>query len=195
MTHLTPSEFIDMLDGQLASERARHAESCEMCGAQVESLRSALLESAAADVPEPSPAFWDRFSDRVREGIKDRTPRNVPWLEWLRSSPRPMFAAAAGVALVLTIGWRVLPLSDHVWPSRSMPVDGIDAGLSREDPGTEVAWDAVRAAAETVAWDDAQEAGIDAPPDAAEAEMIRLSDSERQRLIALIEEELKRSGD
>jgi hypothetical protein len=195
MTHLTPSEFIDLLDGQLPCERARHVESCDMCGAQMESLRSALLESAAAEVPEPSPIFWDRFSDRVREGIGDRPPRNAPWLEWLHLDPRSVFAATAGVAIVLTIGWRVLPLSDNDGPSRSMPaVHGIDGGLSREDPAAENGWDEVRAAAETVAWEDAQEAGIDARPDAAEAAIMRLSDSERRQLMTLIEEELKRSG-
>jgi hypothetical protein len=193
MTHLTPAEFIDLLDGRLPKERARHAEACEMCGALVESLRSALLESAAADVPEPSPIFWERFSDRVREGIDDGTPRNVPWPEWLHLRPRSMIAAAAGVAIVLTIGWRVLPLSDNERLSRSLPVaDGIDA--TREDRGAEDAWDEVRSAAETVAWEDAQEAGIDARPDAAEAAIMGLSDTERRRLMTLIEEELKRSG-
>ncbi len=195
MTHFTPSEFIDLLDGQLPRARARHVESCEMCGAQMESLRSALLESAAADVPEPSPIFWDRFAERVREGINDRTQRNVAWLEWRTLNPRTLVVAAAGVAIVLTIGWRVLPLSDNDGRIPGGPVaDGIDVGFSRDDPATEHGWDEVRAAAETVAWEDAQEAGIDARPDAAEAAIMRLSDSERRRLMTLIEEELKRSG-
>jgi hypothetical protein len=194
MNHLTPSEFVDLLDGQLPRQRQRHAESCEVCGTQLDALRRALHDSAGADVPEPSPLFWEQFSARVRDGIEEPVV-GVPWLDWLRSSPRSLVATAAMVVVVAGLAWRMGPSSENREPMVAPSLGAPDAGLSPEDSAQEDEWNAVRAAAETAGWDDVKEAGIGAAPDAAESAIMRLSDSERRRLIALIEEELKRSGD
>jgi hypothetical protein len=195
MNHLTPSEFVDLVDGHLPRERVRHVESCGMCGAQVEDLRRALFDSSAADVPEPSPLFWERFAERVRDGIDEPKP-HAWWLHWPGWNLRSTVAAAAILAIAVAIGWRMVRLPEQDVPSRGLPIAEVpDAGSSPIESAPDDAWNAVRAAAETAAWEDVQEAGIAAPADAAEAAILRLSDSERRQLMTLIEEELKRSGD
>jgi hypothetical protein len=188
MTHLTPSEFVDLLEGQLPRERARHADDCELCGAQVETLRRALDESAALEVPEPSPLFWNHLSERVQKGIQE-TPEPHRW--W--PSPQATLAWAATLVLVAVVGLRMLsrPVSDATSPT---PV--AQGSPSRiEEPGLDdEGWAAVRAAADGLGWDDVQEAGISAQPGLAEGAILGLSEAERQHLMKLLEEELKQSG-
>ena len=76
MSHLSPSEFVDLAEHALEPGRAAHAAACDACRAQAAIVRDALRMTAAVDaVPEPSPLFWEHFSARVREGI-DAAPRS-----------------------------------------------------------------------------------------------------------------------
>lgn len=191
MNHLSPSEFVDLLEGQLPDERARHASSCALCSSQVEELRDALRQSAGVLPPEPSPLFWDHLSNRVREGISEPAGRRF---DRLLLRPRLAFALAALVVLA-AIGWRVMDLQQT--PERPAGLTATNAAESMKpgsDPAADRAWDAVRAAAENVAWEDAQEIGIAGPPGSAERAILNSSDSEQKQLISLLEEELKRTG-
>jgi hypothetical protein len=189
MNHLTAAELVDLLDGQLAPDRARHAESCEMCRAQIDGLRATLLRSAEATVPEPSPLFWDHLSARVREHIAADAPADRrARFSWIRAHRWLMVAGGTAAMVLVTTHWITesdLNLFRHA-PQQT--VDLLD------DAEGEKAWAAVREAAEDIAWEDAQEAGITAPPGSAEDAMTRLTDKERERLITLLEEELKRTG-
>ena len=195
MSHLTPSEFVDLLEGQLAAERARHADSCAACRSQLEDLQAALRQTAGLPLPEPSPLFWDHFTNCIREGIAQPEPAGRPRLDWMRLHPRAAFAALAALLVLVAAGWRVLP------PQRAgdrgaerTAISTADPASAASDPAADRAWDAVRAAAANLAWEDAQEAGIAAPPGSAEQAILELSDSERQHLMSLLEEELKRTG-
>ena len=55
-------------------------------------------------------------------------------------------------------------------------------------------WAVVRVAAEDLAWEDVQEAGIAASPGAAEDVALRLTADERSELARLLDQELKRNG-
>jgi hypothetical protein len=52
----------------------------------------------------------------------------------------------------------------------------------------------VRAAAEDIAWEDVQEAGISAVPGSAEGVALELSADERLELARLLDHEMKRNG-
>jgi hypothetical protein len=67
--HLTAAELIDALDDALAPSRATHVTACSACQARIDGLRVTLNTTREADVPEPSPLFWDHFSARVAEAI------------------------------------------------------------------------------------------------------------------------------
>src|SRR5437867_2824093 len=69
MKHLSAEEFVDAAEGTLAAVRAAHLRTCEACRTQADSLGALLRDTAAIDVPDPSPLFWDHFSARVRERI------------------------------------------------------------------------------------------------------------------------------
>ena len=95
--------------------------------------------------------------------------------------------------MVLLIGIWQLPHDDE--PAfQDRATGGADLVLPRDEAESDEAWAAVRAAAENVALEDVHEAGITARPGSAEGAMTALTDQERERLLVLLEEELKRPG-
>jgi hypothetical protein len=103
MTHLTPDQFVDALDGALPSDRQAHLEVCDVCRAEVAALRSAMA-LAQSDAPiEPSPLFWDHLESRVHDAVGAAA---VPpashrwWTGW-----RVATAAAAAMAALGLAGW------------------------------------------------------------------------------------------
>ena len=190
MSHLTAAEFVDLLEGRLGPERARHADSCGACQAQIDGLRDALLRSADLRVPEPSPLFWEQFASRVQhrifssDDLEDRRVRR-PALLWLG-------AAAATVLIALSwMRFSTVPGDSTHAPSL---VRGVDAVADFDDWEKEEAWAVIRAAAEQISAEEVDDAGLSAQPGAVDSAMNRLTEKERERLITLIEEELKRSG-
>jgi hypothetical protein len=79
--HLSAQEFVDAADGALIAARVRHIDECESCRDQLDALRQLMSEvDLAADVPDPSPLFWDHFSQRVRAATAAESPVSVvPW--------------------------------------------------------------------------------------------------------------------
>ena len=75
MKHLSQAEFVDLIESQspLPAARAQHAEECERCRTEAESLRAMRLVASRDAMPEPSPLFWDHFSARVAEQVRNRT--------------------------------------------------------------------------------------------------------------------------
>jgi hypothetical protein len=192
MSHLSPSELVDLLDGLLAPARAAHAECCESCRAQCDELRRTLGESAAAGIPEPSPMFWDHLSARIREDIAQTTGPGGSRSAWLQWSPRSALAALAAVLIAAMAAWSLLPRQAAV---EERPATGLAATQTpRDDAEAERAWALVNAAAEQAGWEDVEDAGLSARPGSAEGAILDMSDAERVQLIRLLEEELKRSG-
>jgi hypothetical protein len=96
-------------DGELpAAERARveeHLRGCQECGARLADLARA---DRAAGVPDPGPAYWDRFNARVMDRVEreaDGPGARVlrPKGGWMREQLRYLVPAAAAAALVLVI--------------------------------------------------------------------------------------------
>jgi predicted transcriptional regulator len=203
MSHLNAAEFVDLLDGNLEPERARHADACAMCRRQVDDLRGALASGLAAEQPEPSPLFWESFSARGREGLDAAPERGGrQWLPWILA-PR-VLAAAAAMAVLAATGfiWRAELTRSvdrgavvYAPTNQNSTAAAGDPQIDVRDLDPDDAWAAVSAIADSVAWEEAREAGFGAQPGEAERALGSLTDVERARLAALLEAELKKTGD
>ena len=65
--HLSDEMLIDALDG--AAGPLSHARECDGCGRRLEPLREALGQATEAEVPEPSPLYWQAFRAQVGRRI------------------------------------------------------------------------------------------------------------------------------
>ena len=187
MNHLTDSELVDALDGQAPLAVGAHLRECPTCRERIGGFAELLAHARAADVPEPSPLFWDHLSARIRVDIaRDPTPGRARWLAW------PAWAPLAGLALVVTAliaGLvRDVPQSD---PEALVAAD--DVRLQESD-AVEAAW---ALTADLVGSGDAV-AAIDAEgivrPGSAELAAADLTAEERVELVRLLQLELKAGG-
>jgi hypothetical protein len=92
--HLGEEALIDLMEGVADAGARAHASSCLHCRARLEQAAAGLELASEADVPEPSPLFWDAFRRRVDERIVsgDREPA---WKRLAVRSMAPWLAAAA----------------------------------------------------------------------------------------------------
>ncbi len=201
MKHLSPAEFVDYADGALDPARAAHLDACASCRASAAALHATMERaSLAADVPEPSPLFWDHLSARIREQIAGKRPAR-PWnLRWIAQPGFvPVAAAAIVVALVsasVTL-WRVPPPV----PSLASPVPS-GVAHSREtaadpsvDDNANEMWDVLAAVASDLEWEDVHAEGMTVPPAAVDRAVLRLTPVELSELQRLLHSEMKGSGD
>jgi len=101
MTRHVPDESLpDLAEGRGPDADRAHARVCAPCASRVAEARSALELARRAEVPEPSPLYWDAMRRSVGRRIgEERRPRPI-WA-WLA----PAAAAAALVAtFLLTTG-------------------------------------------------------------------------------------------
>lgn len=104
MSHLSPETFVDLLDGTLPETAVPHLGECDVCRRQLAELRVTWQAASEAEVPEPSPLFWEHLSARVHEAVAAEGQPRAPWwkLDW---SWRPFGIAAAGLAAVVLAVW------------------------------------------------------------------------------------------
>jgi hypothetical protein len=195
MTHLTPEEFVDLLDGRLAAARVAHAGTCPTCRAQAATLRQALVDAGRVEPHEPSPLFWEHFSARVADAIRHEpaTPRSAEWRPWQRGLGVSFALAAAVLALVTfaALSTRTTPASVG---DRPAVVAAAPAEWDTDAIDEDEAWTLLRSAAGEIEWDDVQDAGFAPKPGSAARAVDTLTADERAELASLLEEELKRSG-
>ena len=200
MNHLSRSELIDLLDGQLAAERAQHADRCADCRNQADGLRSALSIVETQTIPEPSPLFWDHLSARIGEAI-DREPLPQSW--WVRFVPdarlRVTLATTALVCIAALAGyggwtWRSMstPAAPRIAHSEATPPSVHPDAFHETVPGD--AWDVIAAAAEELEVEEAHAIGIAPRPGPVERVTLDLTPEERFELVRLIEDEMKGNG-
>lgn len=203
--HLNDAEFADLIDDILPDERRQHLDRCESCRARAAGLTAVLARAAEADVPEPSPLFWEHFSARVAGAIRESSPAGAPATSgfgWLRR-PSVVWMSAAAVALVVLVA----ALSRGVQPQEpNVPRARVPAteaatllpgvNIDADDLDADQAWALVRTAADDLEWreEDAHAAGLSARPDSAETAVLDLSAEERIELARLLNDELRRSG-
>ena len=181
MTHLTPDELIDAMEGLLAADRQAHLATCEECQAQLASLSMALSDAKDAGVPEPSPLFWQHFSERVATAIRHDTARGSNGPSWLRWQILVPLGAVALIVLGLMIS---VPRSDS--PEPSLAVQAPEAPQAIDN------WVMVTELVGNIDLDVATAAGV-IEPGVAEEAVLQLSAEERQELTRLLKAELQRA--
>lgn len=214
MTHLSESEFVDLVEepegpggkATLDPRRAAHAETCASCSRQAASLRAMLRQTAAVDVPEPSPLFWAHLSDRVRSGVAttEAAEEAADAARWGWNSFRARLvplAVAAALFLAALAGLQLIPIGPHEGAPASLVADrAANPALAPARPETtpdaenaEV-WALLTAAASDVALEDAHAAGMHVYPAAIDHAVQDLTAAELNELGRLLQSELKRSS-
>jgi len=99
--HLSDESLLRLAQGGGASAERAHAGECGRCAERVEAARAGLALARRADVPEPSPLYWEAMRRSVERRIaQEPQPRSRGWA-WLA----PLAATAAVLAVVvLTTG-------------------------------------------------------------------------------------------
>jgi hypothetical protein len=206
MKHLSPVEFVDLMDGTLAAGRAAHVDACPECGDQAAAMRSVLQNAGQSPGPEPSPLVLNRVSAGIREAL-DGVGRPRRWglsLLWPDAGLRgivPLGSAAALVLAVLIGVWitrdadtQVSPgIVNSTPPSETARVAAVDD--SGVEPATGEVWDVLTAVASDMRIEDATAAGMSVHPAAIDRAVQRLAPDELQELGRLLQSELKRPGD
>ncbi len=202
MKHLSPAELVDYVDGALDRDRASHAHACDVCRRKGEMLRVTMHEASAADVPEPSPLFWEHFSSLVREEISKPPARTA----WLWAHFRPLVAAAAALLLVAIVFASRPPAREPI-AKKASPFDQSTAQESAntfaphepaslpQEP-TEPDDDILRMledVAGDLQMDDARAVGLAVRPGAIEGAVLNLSPRERAELARLIQDEIRQT--
>jgi hypothetical protein len=196
MTHLSADELVDLVEGTLGAERAVHAASCERCRRDADGLATALREARGADLPEPSPLFWEGFSARVQDAI-DATPsprRLWPSLRWGLgiTGAWKLGTALAAAALVITLAIDGGLRRDAPPPGEreSVAQRGTPTAPLEQTPEADPEWSFVASMADGIDWDAAQAAGLVVRPGAAERAALLLSGAEQTELARLLREEM-----
>lgn len=211
-THLSESEVVDLVEDKAALDprRAAHVDTCASCRAQVDALRAILRDTAAVEMPEPSPLFWEHFAARVRDGVAaEPVGGRSAWTRsaWTWSGMRTLVPFAAAAALVIAVFSGALLIraartSDvaNVAPrvadgSASAPALFVP-GRPEATPDAENAevWAVLTAAASDVEFEDAHDAGMHVQPEAIEHAVQDLTTAEMTELGRLLQSELKRSS-
>jgi anti-sigma factor RsiW len=196
MSHLSRTQLLDLVEDLDAADRhRRHLESCEECRATAAALRATIAEVRRDDETEPSPLFWDHFTARVSEAIRDESPTATEHtrLAWLGGYT----AAWAAAALIVLLGMTTLVWRVTLHAPTSVVSAPVAEGPSRpavDTPDPDEEWTEVVDAVATLQWDEVQAAGITARPGSAEGVVMELTADERVELARLIEREMKRSG-
>ena len=183
--HLTPVELVSVADGQGSDELRRHVETCADCRAKLEVIRAVETDlRTGRDVPEPSPLFWDHFSERVRQATADEP---VPASAWWSGRWVALLAAGAAVAIMAVM------LSTRMPDGRTVPsmTDGATAASGSPLPvaGTdESRWDDVVQLAAQLSTDDVT--GLASVTDSTSL-IDDLTSDERRTLLRLLAAETK----
>ena len=202
-THLSESEFVDLIEETLEARRAAHVESCASCREQAGALRAMLRDTASLDVPEPSPLFWEHFAARVRGDIASERAGGRSGWAWTGARRLAPFAAVA--ALIIAVVSGLLLVRAGRSGSLASPVVSAPAvvatGTASEaaaggvpDPDNAEVWAVLTSAASSVEFEDAHDAGMHVHPAAIDHAVQDLSAAELTELGRLLQAELKRSS-
>jgi hypothetical protein len=195
MSHLSPSELVDLVDGTLLPSREAHARGCARCRDEAARARLALEDARSVEAPEPSPWFWEHFASRVQEAVRsDPPPARWTVFTW---RPAPMIAVAATIILVVGALWYVLDRSAPPDAAQQQAIVLPEAAPAPQDTPLEglngdAGWDLVALGAESLEWEDVTSAGFSIRPGAAERAALELSEEQQAELRRLLEAEIGR---
>lgn len=204
MRHLSPEALLDLADGTTPEASVDHLARCAECRAQLSDLRATMGLAMAADVPEPSPLFWDHLSARVRESIASGDApvrRSVLWFRLERLSWRFMTVAAVLIVTALVVTMRTAPVTMRTAPGPTEqasvdPPAALAAPVAQErDPAADDASLALLTElARDLDWESAADAGMTLTAGAADEAVLELSGAERAELRRLLREAMGGAG-
>lgn len=131
-THVSEARLLEFLEGKGGADRA-HVESCARCGARLAEARSGLALARDADMPEPSPFYWESLRRQVN-GRLDASSERIPL--WQRRRLGFVLAAAAAIAAIATLLPVAAPPPD-ARPERPLPAWSA-LPPAEDDPGLDV---------------------------------------------------------
>ena len=108
-THLSHDDLLAVGDRvPLAPHAAQHLATCERCRREADALRALIVDLQHAEVPEPSPLFWEQFSGRVAQAVRGAGPLTGEaggpaawwhgWTHWTVVSPSAPASVASSAA-------------------------------------------------------------------------------------------------
>jgi hypothetical protein len=209
--HLRVADFIDIAEGTRSEASAPHLAECASCRSKLTELRATMAAAKDVDVPEPSPLFWDHFSQRVHDAVAAGGGRGTTgWLgalrrlSWRRVTIEPM-------AVIAIVGIATFVVVPRMFRSSSSPRPDVPSRSTLESPvaprptaGMDLPADAtidsdpsLSFVAELVGMlgGDADETSELEDVASAEHAVSHLTDGELRELQRLLEAELSRSGD
>jgi hypothetical protein len=192
MKHLSTDERLALIEGP-GHPRHPHLAACRRCRSEIADARALLGEARAADVPEPSPLFWDHFSARVAARLDeaprvDAAPHRAPWRILL-----PLAAGVMALVMMVAVGRDRVDVSS-VRPSGGDVASKADA--PRVEPLTEDGgWDVLGRFAADFDVDTLRES-LGPSSSTMEAGVWQLNENERAELTRLLRAEMQagRSG-
>jgi hypothetical protein len=196
MTHLSPEQLVDLVEGAAPAGHVAHAASCETCRTRSDVLRDALRQAASDTVPEPSPLFWEHLAARVGAAVREEPAPRAAWTIWTwRWAP---VTAVAVLALAVGLGtslWKGPPREHAITAGPSAPslagavaTETDDELPSQDDPS----WNLMRELSSDVVFDDESSAELPAVPGLVDRALRQLTEPERAELAKILRAELTR---
>jgi hypothetical protein len=200
MRHLSEAELVDLAEGTRTEFSAPHLAECDACRQHIEMLRGVIAATASADVPEPSPLFWDHLSTRVHAAVEAESAHRAPAViaavsgvpSWARSAAVWSGLAAAILVAMLVVRVRV--------PARPTNISAAADTVASSGVATAADDPALMLMAQLAGGMDEDAASQLAPADSTahtgvvEESVTFMSQSEREELGRLISEEMRRPG-
>jgi hypothetical protein len=187
MTHLTPDELIDALEG--VGHHAHLAE-CEHCRRELDDLAAVLADAHQGSVPEPSPLFWPHFSQRVRTAIDGDARPEHAWRSWLRWRVLLPLGAVTMIIFALVISVPNQNRAERETAAAELGAPGAPAAL--DAPASTDSWVVLADLVGEIDLDAATAAGVVAPGIADQA-VLQLTADEQRELTRLLNAELTRA--
>jgi hypothetical protein len=95
--HLSRARLVEVAEGLGSPGALRHLADCSACRKQVEAAQGALGVAHQADIPEPSPLYWDAFRRQVGTRIASEVPAR-------RHMAHRLLPTLAAMATVVALG-------------------------------------------------------------------------------------------
>jgi hypothetical protein len=98
-THLSDDALVEALEGAVSDAARRHVSGCAACRSRIDAALEGLAMARGADVPEPSPLYWEAFRRQVgrRIAADPRSPSRWPLAAGLAAAAALVAAIAIGV--------------------------------------------------------------------------------------------------
>ena len=94
--HLADERLMEVMEDAADAEARAHVESCTACAKHLREARDGLALAREAEVPEPSPLYWEAFRRNLGQRIEDEgAARGWRWVLL------PILATAASLAVLV----------------------------------------------------------------------------------------------